>query len=123
MKLFNDMRRYKVTTITSLITLAFGVLLFNLIPTEHEVKIYYNLDYDQIHKHEILDGEIIASNGVVSINTGKFTGRSPKDKYIVKQPPSENDIWWGPVNKPMDPLVYHKLYDMVLNKGLTPLHI
>lgn len=44
---------------------------------------------------------------------GKFTGRSPKDKYIVKQSPSQDKIWWGSVNKPMEPQVFDELYGKV----------
>jgi Phosphoenolpyruvate carboxykinase len=43
--------------------------------------------------------------------SGAKTGRSPLDKRVVKEPGSENDIWWGPVNKPMTPEVnYFSLF-------------
>lgn len=41
------------------------------------------------------------ANGTFAVDTGKFTGRSPKDKWIVKQPPSEKNLWWGKVNQPI----------------------
>jgi hypothetical protein len=50
-------------------------------------------------------GTAITSSGALTAYSGKKTGRSPLDKRIVKEPTSENDIWWGPVNKPMDPEV------------------
>jgi phosphoenolpyruvate carboxykinase (ATP) len=50
-------------------------------------------------------GTAITSTGALTAYSGKKTGRSPMDKRIVKEPTSENDIWWGPVNKPMDPEV------------------
>ena len=44
----------------------------------------------------------IAENGALVAYSGAKTGRSPKDKRIVKNPASGNDIWWGPVNIPCD---------------------
>ncbi|EFY89138.1 phosphoenolpyruvate carboxykinase [Metarhizium acridum CQMa 102] len=46
-------------------------------------------------------GSAITSSGALTAYSGKKTGRSPLDKRIVQEPSSENDIWWGPVNKPM----------------------
>jgi len=51
-------------------------------------------------------GTAITSSGALTAYSGKKTGRSPLDKRIVKEPSSEKDIWWGPVNKPMDPEVW-----------------
>ncbi|KAJ8125289.1 hypothetical protein O1611_g8351 [Lasiodiplodia mahajangana] len=50
-------------------------------------------------------GSAIASSGALTAYSGAKTGRSPSDKRIVKESSSENDIWWGPVNKPMAPEV------------------
>lgn len=50
-------------------------------------------------------GSAITSTGALTAYSGKKTGRSPLDKRIVKEPSSENDIWWGPVNKSMTPEV------------------
>jgi phosphoenolpyruvate carboxykinase (ATP) len=43
----------------------------------------------------------MTSTGAIAAFAGKKTGRSPKDKRIVKEPSTENDIWWGSVNFPM----------------------
>lgn len=51
-------------------------------------------------------GTAITSSGALTAYSGKKTGRSPNDKRIVKEPTSEKDIWWGPVNKAMDPEVW-----------------
>jgi phosphoenolpyruvate carboxykinase (ATP) len=76
-------------------------------------KIYYNLSYDSIRQHEIAQQDVLLlPNQAISMLTGKYTGRSPKDKYIVKQSPSDNDIWWGPVNHPMEPQVFDKLENL-----------
>ena len=48
-------------------------------------------------------GSAITSTGALTAYSGTKTGRSPLDKRIVKEPSSENEVWWGPVNKPMTP--------------------
>lgn len=48
-------------------------------------------------------GSAITSSGALSAYSGAKTGRSPSDKRIVKEESSENEVWWGPVNKPMTP--------------------
>ena len=50
-------------------------------------------------------GSAITSTGALTAYSGAKTGRSPLDKRIVKEPSSEKDVWWGPVNKPMAPEV------------------
>ncbi len=44
----------------------------------------------------------ITSSGALAITSGGKTGRSPNDKRITKAPPSSSDVWWGPVNLPID---------------------
>ncbi|KAJ5928882.1 Phosphoenolpyruvate carboxykinase (ATP) [Penicillium verhagenii] len=51
-------------------------------------------------------GTAITSSGALSAYSGAKTGRSPSDKRIVQEESSENEIWWGPVNKPMTPDVW-----------------
>lgn len=51
-------------------------------------------------------GSAITASGALSAYSGKKTGRSPSDKRIVKEPSSEDNVWWGPVNKPMSPDVW-----------------
>ena len=48
------------------------------------------------------DAAGIVSSGAIAIRSGAKTGRSPKDKHVVHHPDSERDIWWGPVNHPID---------------------
>ncbi|KAF4046582.1 Phosphoenolpyruvate carboxykinase [Phytophthora infestans] len=52
-------------------------------------------------------------NGTYTIDTSKFTGRSPKDKFIVDQAPSSKSIWWGDINQPVSPEVFDELYKTV----------
>ncbi len=64
-------------------------------------EIYHNLSYDDLYKHETnskLQGYekgFVTNLGAVAVDTGVFTGRSPKDKYIVKEDSSEEHIWWA----------------------------
>ncbi|TVY87873.1 Phosphoenolpyruvate carboxykinase (ATP) [Lachnellula willkommii] len=51
-------------------------------------------------------GSAMTSTGALTAYSGAKTGRSPLDKRVVKEPSSENEIWWGPVNKPMTPDVW-----------------
>jgi len=44
----------------------------------------------------------IVSSGAIAIRSGAKTGRSPKDKHVVRDPASERDVWWGSVNHPID---------------------
>ena len=55
----------------------------------------------------------LAHKGPLVVNTVPYTGRSPKDKFIVREPETENDIWWGDVNHPIESEVYQALYDRV----------
>lgn len=51
-------------------------------------------------------GTAITSSGALTAYSGAKTGRSPLDKRVVKEPETENEVWWGPVNKPMTPDVW-----------------
>ena len=44
----------------------------------------------------------IVASGAIAIRSGAKTGRSPKDKHVVRDPASEQNVWWGPVNHPID---------------------
>ena len=74
-------------------------------------KVYYNLDYDEVIRHTLEKGEAkLTKSGATAVDTGIFTGRSPKDKYFVKQPPSEKYIAWGDINQPISKEVFEELY-------------
>lgn len=60
------------------------------------------------------EGEL-TSTGALSVTTGKFTGRSPKDKYIVLEPESAGHIAWGPVNKELSAEQFERLYRKALS--------
>jgi len=48
------------------------------------------------------DQAVVTSTGAVATNSGEKTGRSPKDKRIIDNPESTNDIWWGNINMKLD---------------------
>lgn len=52
-------------------------------------------------------------NGTLSVNTGKFTGRSPQDRFLVKDKYTADKVWWGKINKPISPENFDLLYDRV----------
>ena len=56
--------------------------------------------YEEAIRHEA--GTTISDRGALIAYSGEKTGRSPKDKRVVKQAPSADDVWWGPVNFPLD---------------------
>ena len=53
------------------------------------------------------------ANGTLAVNTGKYTGRSPEDRFIVKDAYTEDKVWWGAINKPISPTHFDDLYDQV----------
>jgi len=57
---------------------------------------------------------LLAAGGALVVRTGLHTGRSPRDKFIVKTPGLEEDIWWGEVNQPMAPQQFEFLYRRAL---------
>jgi len=57
----------------------------------------------------------LTSTGALSVTTGKYTGRSPKDKFIVRDELTEHNVHWGPVNQPFDRDKFEVLYHKVLN--------
>ena len=79
--------------------------------SQHELtvtEIYRNLAPSVLYEHAIrYDKEAtIAESGALVAYSGEKTGRSPKDKRIVKNPSSETDVWWGTTNVPLDPKSY-----------------
>ena len=66
-------------------------------------QVFSNLSNDELVQQAVQRGEgEVASTGALAVRTGKFTGRSPKDKFVVREPGSEAAIWWGSVNQPVE---------------------
>src|SRR5690625_605379 len=57
----------------------------------------------------------LTNKGAVVVATGKYTGRSPKDKYFVEEENVKDKIDWGTINQPISPEVFANLYEKVLN--------
>jgi phosphoenolpyruvate carboxykinase (ATP) len=73
---------------------------------------YHNLSIPELVEHVIRRKEgTLGPAGTVMVTTGAHTGRSPKDKFVVQQPPSQDDIWWGSTNQPMSQAHFDGLYD------------
>jgi phosphoenolpyruvate carboxykinase (ATP) len=69
-----------------------------------------NLSVAELYEDAIRAGEgIVAAEGPLVVRTGKHTGRSPQDKFIVREPSSEKKIWWGEVNRPISEANYDRL--------------
>jgi phosphoenolpyruvate carboxykinase (ATP) len=87
-------------------------------------EIFYNLSFEELFAHETdpkLEGfekGYVTNTGAVTVDTGIFTGRSPKDKYIVDEEVSRHHIWWasptrkGSDNKPITEAVWSNLKDL-----------
>ncbi|CAI6146024.1 MAG: Phosphoenolpyruvate carboxykinase (ATP) [uncultured Sulfurimonas sp.] len=72
--------------------------------------IHHNLSYDELIKHELANGEVTQTKtGATAVDTGVFTGRSPKDKYFVDRDPSNKYIAWGDVNKKVSAEIFDEL--------------
>ncbi len=73
-----------------------------------------NLPVPALVEAALARGEaILTRDGALRAVTGKYTGRSPKDKFLVDEPSIRGKIDWGPVNQPMDPEVFDRLYRRV----------
>lgn len=73
-------------------------------------QVFHNLGYDELIKHELDNGEVQQTNkGATAVDTGIFTGRSPKDKYFVDRDPSNKYIAWGDVNKKVTSEIFEEL--------------
>src|SRR5690625_4874681 len=79
-------------------------------------KIHQNLSVPRlVEKILSLDEGKLTSTGAVQATTGKYTGRSPKDRFIVRDKTSDKLIDWGAVNQEIDEASFEKLYTKVVN--------
>ena len=64
--------------------------------------LHFNLSYQELTSHTLEQGEgKLTNNGTLSIQTGRFTGRSPKDRYIVQDDFSQKNVDWNDINQPI----------------------
>lgn len=86
-------------------------------------EICYNPSYEELFKHETdatlvgYERGVLTNTGAINVDTGKFTGRSPKDKFIVMNEVSQDTVWWSTQgkndNRPLKPEVWNYLRDIV----------
>jgi phosphoenolpyruvate carboxykinase (ATP) len=76
--------------------------------------IRYQLTSDELHDTTIEKKQgVNSSSGALAVETGEFTGRSPMDRFIVKDDITKDEIWWGDINIPFDSDKFDKLYNKV----------
>lgn len=81
-----------------------------------KTKIHTNLSPEILKEHVLkLDRGVLSETGALVINTGKFSGRSPKDKFFVREASSEKTIDWNDFNIPIEEKYFHKLREDLLN--------
>ena len=79
-------------------------------------EIHRNLPVQKLMEESILKSEgKIGHNGALMVDTGKYTGRSPKDKYFVVESSSKDNLWWGEVNQEISEDIFDELYDKVVS--------
>jgi phosphoenolpyruvate carboxykinase (ATP) len=77
--------------------------------------VYWNLSTPLLYEEAIRRREgRMAHLGPLLVRTGQHTGRSPNDKFIVKEPSSSDKVWWGKVNRPMAPANFETLHRRML---------
>jgi len=82
--------------------------------------VLHNPSYEELFQAEVSEKNegyekgILTKTGAVCVKTGIFTGRSPKDKYIVKDATSDQHMWWdGNINQPVSPEIYNECKALV----------
>jgi phosphoenolpyruvate carboxykinase (ATP) len=73
---------------------------------------FWNLSPTELVEDTILNGQgVLTNTGALAIETGEFTGRSPKDRFVVCDEKTENSVWWGDVNIKFTPEKFDALYN------------
>jgi len=79
-------------------------------------KINYQLSSADLHKETLQKKQGVESSlGAIAVNTGEFTGRSPMDRFIVKDNITKDEVWWSNINLPFEEDKFDQLYDKVVN--------
>ena len=73
-------------------------------------QVWRNLPTPSLYEHAIRRHEAMISHlGPMVVRTGQYTGRSPNDKWVVEEPTSKDEVWWGDVNQSMSEETYDRL--------------
>lgn len=88
----------------------------NLSQISSHATVHFNLDSDQLTKAALLNQEnaTLTKNGALVAYTGERTGRSPKDRFIVKDEITADTVDWGVVNQPMEPKIFDQLWQKTI---------
>ena len=79
-------------------------------------KAYWNLSSKELSEIAIKKQQAIkTSSGAININTGEFTGRSPMDRFIVKDSNTDKSVWWGNINIPFEEDKFDLLHEKIIN--------
>lgn len=79
-------------------------------------EIKWNLPPAQLVEEALANGEgFLTSTGALMCDTGKFTGRSPRDRYIVKDEKTEDTVWWGDINISVSEQQFERIYIQMLD--------
>jgi phosphoenolpyruvate carboxykinase (ATP) len=78
-------------------------------------QVFWYLGTAALAENAIRRGEgLLAAGGTLVVRTGQYTGRSPDDKFVVRESSTQDRIWWGPVNRPFEPSRFDALYGRLL---------
>jgi phosphoenolpyruvate carboxykinase (ATP) len=76
---------------------------------------YRNLSTAELYEHAVRNGEgLVSAHGSLVVRTGRHTGRSPLDKFVVREGSSAKNVWWGSVNQPLSEENYDRLRTRLL---------
>jgi phosphoenolpyruvate carboxykinase (ATP) len=79
-------------------------------------RVYWNLTVPALYEEAVRRREaLMAADGPLVCRTGQHTGRSPNDKFIVRESSSEDKVWWSKVNRPIEPHFFDALHRRMLN--------
>ncbi len=77
---------------------------------------HYQLAPEELHQITLDNHQgVEAASGALAVNTGEFTGRSPKDRFLVMDDETKDRVWWGDINIPFDSSKFDALYDKVVD--------
>lgn len=78
-------------------------------------EMFYQLSVAELVEHALRNGEgQLTVDGALAADTGTFTGRSPRDRYIVHDNETAGTVWWGDINQAIEPAYFHQLLDKML---------
>jgi phosphoenolpyruvate carboxykinase (ATP) len=79
-------------------------------------RVYWNLGEPALYEEAVRRREaLISADGPLVCRTGQHTGRSPNDKFIVREPSSADRVWWSKVNRPLEARHFEALHQRLLN--------